>query len=129
VPFLSDEWCDLYRELVTGIDVAGATATIETAVRRNDGELRSWTAKVVDGVVEAIICGPDPDADMRIEFAVQEDCARLLRGDTRPVYNGYWSGNLTVTGELDAVVAVAPLMDAPAYKAQLRRVHDQTDFG
>jgi hypothetical protein len=130
VPFLTDEWCAMYREVVTGTpELTGATATFENAVRRNDGELRSWTVRVVDGVVEAVVCGPDPDADMRTEFAVQDDYARFIRGDTRPVYDAYWKGSITVTGDLDAVVAIAPLMDAPAFKAQLRQVYDQTDFG
>src|SRR5205085_1377607 len=78
--------------------VEGATATMETAVRRSDGELRSWTVKLADGVVEAVVYGSDPEPDVRTEFAVQEDYASFIRGDTRPVYDAYWKGTITVTG-------------------------------
>ena len=129
VPFLTAEWCDMYRAAVTGVPgVEGATATMETAVRRSDGELRSWTVKLADGVVEAVVYGSEPEPDVRTEFAVQEDYASFIRGDTRPVYDAYWKGTITVTGDLDATAAVARLMDTPDWKAQLRRVHDQTDF-
>jgi hypothetical protein len=97
-----------------------------TVVGRTGGP-RSFTAHLVDGVMTDVVCGPEPDADLHAEFP-RDQFVNYLRGDSRIVYDAYWNGGITVTGELDAVVAIAALLDSPEFKAQLRSVHDQTDF-
>jgi hypothetical protein len=129
VPFLSPEWCDLYRKVVHGVPgFDGATATFENIVRKRGGDTGVWTVALKDGLVVDVLCGPSPDADFHTEFSEQDDYACYLRGDTRTVNDAYWKGTIAVSGDIDAVVAIAPVLDSAEFKAQLRRVHDETDF-
>jgi hypothetical protein len=128
VPFLSEEWCRLWADVAHGVPgFDGATANFMMTITLRDGRTESFTVKLVDGVTTGVVAGPVDAPDLVAEFP-QDEFARYLRGDTKEVYDAYWVGQIRVTGELEAVAAIAPLLDDARFKAQLREVHDRTAF-
>ena len=120
VPFLTPAWCEMANDEAAGLPaVSGASATFEVSIRRPAGVTTVFTARVTDGRI-VYRMGPDPGADLHTEFEEEDYKALLLR--ELDAMTAFARGRVKVTGDLEAMVRIAPLMDAPAYR---RYVEDE----
>ena len=105
----------------------GATGDIEFAVRYPPGVTTSVTIRLTDGQARDVTIGPSRSPHLRIEFE-PDDFVRYLHGGSDAVHGAYLTGHMRTTGDLDTVIALAPVLDSDEYATALRRVHEATDF-
>jgi hypothetical protein len=126
---LTPAWCAVVLEETARLPLLpGATGDIEFAVRYPPGVTTSVTVRLSEGQAADVFLGPSPRPHLRMEYEL-EDFAAYLREGNDAVHGAYMRGHMRTTGDLDTVIALAPLLDSDEYAAALRRVHDETDFG
>lgn len=125
---LTAEWCELVREKTADLPPRpGATADLEFAVHYPPGVTTSVTFGLTDGQIREVALRPSRPPHMRIECEL-EDFADYLREGSDAVHRAYLTGRMRTTGDLDAVIALAPVLDSDEYAAALRGVHAATSF-
>jgi putative sterol carrier protein len=118
------EWRDLFnREASVLPAVPGATATVEIVVALNSGVTTTHALVVQDGHVNVEL-GPAQDHDARAELE-EDDYAAMRRGDI-DLMAAYSMGRLRVSGDLERLVAVAPVLDSAAFHQVEDRLRDRT---
>ncbi|MCU1450736.1 MAG: sterol transfer family [Acidimicrobiales bacterium] len=120
----TSEWRDLFNSEASVLpDVPGATATVEVVVTLNTGVTTTHALVVQDGRV-TVELGPAPHHDARAELE-EDDYAAMRRGDI-DLMAAYSMGRLRVSGDLEKLVAVAPVLDSAAFHQVEDRLREQT---
>ncbi|MBV9412555.1 MAG: hypothetical protein JO148_13225 [Acidimicrobiia bacterium] len=104
---------------------AGATGELELAVKQPSAVTSAVTLAFVDGQLAAVRLGPGTPGCLRIEME-PEDLARYLGQGDDAVHRAYLLGRMRTTGDLDVLIALAPILDSDEYDALCRHVNDMT---
>jgi putative sterol carrier protein len=127
VPFLSDAWFELVRELGAELpERPGASARVQHIVTGTpDGEVR-YVHTVVDGRTTALVPGTDDSVDVTYTNTFV-DAQALARGELDPRVL-FMQGRTKMAGDMGKVLALMPVTSSDAQRELLAKVSKQTAY-
>ena len=127
VPFLSDAWFELVRELGAELpERPGASARVQHVVTGTpDGEVR-YVHTVVDGRTTALAPGTDESVDVTYTNTFA-DAQALARGELDPRVL-FMQGRTKMAGDMGKVLALMPVTSSDAQRELLAKVSKQTAY-
>jgi predicted lipid carrier protein YhbT len=127
VPFLSEAWAELVRDLGAQLpERPGASARIQHVVTgAPDGEVR-YVHTVVDGRTTELVLAKDDGADVTLTNTYA-DAQALARGELDPRVL-FMQGRMKMAGDMGKVLALMPVTSSDEQRELLAEAAEHTEF-
>lgn len=127
VPFLSDAWFELVRELGAELPPRpGASARVQHVVTGTpDGEVR-YVHAIVDGRTAELRVGTDEHAEVTFTNTYA-DAQALARGELDPRIT-FMQGRTKMAGDMGKVLALMPVTSSDEQREALAEASRQTAY-
>ena len=125
--FLSQEYMDLQKKLAEDQpERPGTTARMQYVVTGGpDGDIRYfWVLE--DGKLLEAALGDKDDAEVTLT-QTYDDAVKIAKGELDP-NAAFMQGKIKVTGNMQKLMQLMPLTNAPEYKELQKQLRGQTDF-
>ena len=127
VPFLSEAWLDLVRELGTALpERPGASARVQHVVTGAPGGEVRYVHTIVDGRTAELGFARDDTADVTFTNTYA-DAQALARGELDPRVL-FMQGRTKMAGDMGKVLALMPVAGSEEQRALLERASAQTAY-
>ncbi len=125
---LTQEWLDRQQEETEALEPrTGASASIQYDVTGGPDGPVSFHTRLENGRISENCVGTDDEADFTMVMPFDEFVA-VARGDADPTV-GFMQGRVKVTGNIGRMLSVLPATTSEPWRAAMRRVAADTDFG
>ncbi len=125
--FLSQEYMDLQKKLSEGQpERPGTSARMQYVVTGGpDGDIKyHWVLE--DGKLLEAALGEADDAEVTLTQSY-DDAVRIAKGELDP-NAAFMQGRIKVTGNMQKLMQLMPLTNAPEYKELQKDLRGQTEF-
>lgn len=125
--FLSQEYMDLQKELSEDQpERPGTTARMQYVVTGGpDGDIKYfWVLE--DGKLLEAALGEKDDAEVTLTQSY-DDAVKIAKGELDP-NAAFMQGRIKVTGNMQKLMQLMPLTNAPEYKELQKQLRGQTEF-
>ncbi len=125
--FLSQEYMDLQKKLAEDQpERPGTTARMQYVVTGGpDGDIRYfWVLE--DGKLLEAALGDKDDAEVTLT-QTYDDAEKIAKGELDP-NAAFMQGKIKVTGNMQKLMQLMPLTNAPEYKELQKALRGQTEF-
>ena len=125
--FLSQEYMDLQKKLAEDQpERPGTTARMQYVVTGGpDGDIRYfWVLE--DGKLLEAALGDKDDAEVTLT-QTYDDAVKIAKGELDP-NAAFMQGKIKVTGNMQKLMQLMPLTNAPEYKELQKALRGQTEF-
>jgi len=125
--FLSQEYMDLQKKLAEDQpERPGTTARMQYVVTGSpDGDIKYfWVLE--DGKLLEAALGDNDDAEVTLT-QTYDDAVKIAKGELDP-NAAFMQGKIKVTGNMQKLMQLMPLTNAPEYKELQKQLRGQTEF-
>ena len=125
--FLSQEYMDVQKKLSEGQpERPGTTARMQYVVTgAPDGDVKYYWVLENGKLLEATL-GEDADAEVTLTQSY-EDAVKIAKGEL-DANAAFMQGRIKVTGNMQKLMQLMPLTNAPEYKELQKELRSQTEF-
>ncbi len=125
--FLSQEYMDLQKKLAEDQpERPGTTARMQYVVTGGpDGDI-SYFWVLEDGKLLEAALGAKDDAEVTLT-QTYDDAVKIAKGELDP-NAAFMQGKIKVTGNMQKLMQLMPLTNAPEYKELQKQLRGQTEF-
>ena len=126
--FLSQEYLDLQKQLgAEQPERPGTTARMQYVVTGGaEGDVKYFWV-LVDGRLTEAALGADDAAEVTLT-QTYDDAEKIAKGELDP-NAAFMQGKIKVTGNMQKLMQLMPLTNAPEYKELQKQLRTQTEFG